>query len=197
MLFIFIHFHSGKIGGRCPIWWNTVPLGGSDQINKPWCRDTHKLKLITRTSVRCISFKRKLTGVLHILQLKWSRCSHVLLKCWKCYLNIFSGGRMFWRNLFGKPSPKITQVFPFHPTNQHLHQYPKSTPKFWKKTLPFTTLAREIHWNQVLFLVVVIAGAHGLWLLPAILSLVGGSKHSTELGAPRFFGCRVGFFRVF
>ena len=76
---------------------------------------------------------------MHILQLKWSRCSHVLLKCWKCYLNIFSGGRMFWRNLFGKPSPKITQVFPFHPTNQHLHQYPKSTPKFWKKTLPFTT----------------------------------------------------------
>ena len=37
---------------------------------------------------------------------------------------------------------------------------------------------------QVLFLVVVIAGAHGLWLLPAILSLVGGAKHSTELGAP-------------
>ena len=33
---------------------------------------------------------------------------------------------------------------------------------------------------KVLFLVVVIAGAHGLWLLPAILSLVGGSKHSTE-----------------
>jgi len=29
---------------------------------------------------------------------------------------------------------------------------------------------------KVLFLVVVIAGAHGLWLLPAILSLVGGSK---------------------
>ncbi len=36
----------------------------------------------------------------------------------------------------------------------------------------------------MLFLVVVIAGAHGLWLLPAILSLVGGAKHSTELGAP-------------
>eukprot|EP00931_Biecheleriopsis_adriatica_P092828 TRINITY_DN665_c0_g2_i1.p1 TRINITY_DN665_c0_g2~~TRINITY_DN665_c0_g2_i1.p1 ORF type:complete len:1054 (+),score=221.71 TRINITY_DN665_c0_g2_i1:66-3227(+) len=29
---------------------------------------------------------------------------------------------------------------------------------------------------KVLFLVVVIAGAHGLWLLPAVLSLVGGSK---------------------
>ena len=47
----------------------------------------------------------------------------------------------------------------------------------------------------MLFLVVVIAGAHGLWLLPAILSLVGGSKHSTELGAPDFSG--VGIFRVF
>jgi len=33
---------------------------------------------------------------------------------------------------------------------------------------------------KVLFLVVVIAGAHGLWLLPAILSLVGGSKQSLE-----------------
>jgi len=35
----------------------------------------------------------------------------------------------------------------------------------------------------VLFLVVVIAGAHGLWLLPAILSLVGGSKQSSESGS--------------
>ena len=30
---------------------------------------------------------------------------------------------------------------------------------------------------------VVIAGAHGLWLLPAILSLVGGSKQSPESAA--------------
>jgi len=36
---------------------------------------------------------------------------------------------------------------------------------------------------KVLFLVVVIAGAHGLWLLPAILSLVGGSKQSSEVYA--------------
>jgi len=33
---------------------------------------------------------------------------------------------------------------------------------------------------KVLFLVVVIAGAHGLWLLPTILSLVGGSKATSE-----------------
>jgi len=33
---------------------------------------------------------------------------------------------------------------------------------------------------KVLFLVVTIAGAHGLWLLPAILSLLGGSKAKEE-----------------
>ncbi|CAJ1406774.1 unnamed protein product, partial [Effrenium voratum] len=33
---------------------------------------------------------------------------------------------------------------------------------------------------KVLFLVVTIAGAHGLWLLPTILSLVGGSKAAPE-----------------
>ena len=34
----------------------------------------------------------------------------------------------------------------------------------------------------MLFLVVTIAGAHGLWLLPSILSLVGGCKPSSEQG---------------
>lgn len=189
MLFIFIHVHSGKIGGRCPIWWNTVPLGGSDQIDELWCRETHKLKLITWTSVRCISFKRKLTGVLDILQLKWSRCSHVLLKCWKCYLNIFSGGRMFWRNLFGKPSPKITQVFPFHPTNQHLHQYPKSTPKFWKKTLPFNHRSRNPLEPGAFP-----GGGHCwcAWLVVATGHFVAGGWLQTLdwVGSSRFFGCR-------
>merc|ERR1719468_914344 len=33
---------------------------------------------------------------------------------------------------------------------------------------------------KVLFLLVVIAGAHGLWLLPVILSLLGGSKDPEE-----------------
>mmetsp|Transcript_64421 Transcript_64421/g.114570 ORF Transcript_64421/g.114570 Transcript_64421/m.114570 type:complete len:1047 (-) Transcript_64421:166-3306(-) len=33
---------------------------------------------------------------------------------------------------------------------------------------------------QVLFLVVILAGAHGLWLLPVILSLVGGAKEHTS-----------------
>jgi len=36
---------------------------------------------------------------------------------------------------------------------------------------------------KVLFLVVTIAGAHGLWLLPSILSLVGGCKPSSEVYA--------------
>lgn len=40
----------------------------------------------------------------------------------------------------------------------------------------------------MLFLVVVIAGAHGLWLLPAILSLVGGSKQSLESAASVILG---------
>jgi len=35
---------------------------------------------------------------------------------------------------------------------------------------------------KTLFLVVIIAGAHGLWLLPAILSLVGGSRDPIETG---------------
>ena len=35
---------------------------------------------------------------------------------------------------------------------------------------------------------VVIAGAHGLWLLPAILSLVGGSKQSLESAASVILG---------
>ncbi|CAK9032965.1 Patched domain-containing protein 3 (RND-type protein RNDEu-3) [Durusdinium trenchii] len=38
---------------------------------------------------------------------------------------------------------------------------------------------------KVLFLVVTIAGAHGLWLLPSILSLVGGSKPAPEQEGPR------------
>ena len=34
---------------------------------------------------------------------------------------------------------------------------------------------------KVLFLVVTIAGAHGLWLLPAILSVLGGSKEASKV----------------
>lgn len=165
-----------KLGGDVPfdeILFHYI--GEGDQIDKPWCRETHKLK-IRWTSVRCISFKRKLTEVLDILQLKWSRSiAEFLERQLGCFEETY----------LVKAIPNKKASFSFS-SNQPTSPSPKSTPEVLRNL----EKKNAFHHFQVLFLVVVIAGAHGLWLLPAILSLVGGSKHSTELGSLRI--CREG-----
>ena len=85
---IVLHFHPEN-WGRCPIWWNTVPLGGGDQIG----HDVGRLTNWSWSDERvCISFKKSRRGV--------GFSSNQIIKMFSCSPQFF--GNFIWIYFFGE-----------------------------------------------------------------------------------------------